>query len=308
MLVIQNDPLAPVSTIAKRIGMSTSSTAERIKRLQSSVAFKAVHADLNLNALGLELHDFFYQAKTYQALEFLEKTLCYYHPYVLYRGRCYGRFSGLYIQYRIPKGGLHYLHRINDELVRVGIISGIEHIQREALEKGVSIKSSLNSWNRGKLCWEFDWKQWEEEFENISKSSNRLKPVKPLDLRVFDDLDVKLLAELTRNARQKNIDIIRNFGLDGSKTGITQLISRKLSVLKSQAISDYRIFLNWKYFDLYQTIMIKGTCPKEISLQLRNYLLKGVEYSGKANDISDLKKNTNFFPSANTSTIALPNI
>ncbi|MHA1971918.1 MAG: AsnC family transcriptional regulator [Candidatus Hodarchaeales archaeon] len=274
LLALQEDPLAHVSTIAKLIGLSNSNTAERVKRLiNEEVAFKGVHADLNLQALGLELHDFFFHVDSHQALKILEEKLCYYHPYVLYRGRCHGKFSGLFLQFRVPKGTLNHLINLSQALREHKIIREFEYLKRIPSEKGVSIKSALNYWDFEKKSWRFDWKNWKEGFETISteqqiQDRKRSKVILP-ELKL---LDIKLLAELTVNARRKNIEIMKSIGINTHESGSAQKISRRLMFLKKNAISDYRIFLNWEKFDLYQTILIHGRCDIITARKFRNYL------------------------------------
>jgi DNA-binding Lrp family transcriptional regulator len=273
LLIIQEDPLAPISTVAKRIGMSNSNTSERLNRLMNEKkAFKGVHADLNLPSLGLEIYDFFYRVKSQGALKALEEKLCYYHPYVLYRGRCYGNYSGLFIQYRIPKDGLDFLIKLSDILIERNFIIDYDYIVRNLEEKSVSIKSALNYWNSETQRWIFDWKSWKINFKSITDVlQSHPKPATNI-LSNLTSLDIQLLAALTLDARRKNVDIMRTIGIDDDKQGSAQRISRHLAFLKEKAISDYRVFLNWEYFDLYQTILIKGCCVSKIARKLRNYL------------------------------------
>ncbi len=258
--------------------MSVSSTADRLKNLETvNLAFKGVHAELNLDVLGLEVRDYFYRVGNLEDLLILENTLCYHHPYIVYRGRCYGRFSGIYIQYRIPKGSYSKIEELNSHLKALGIIIDVESISRDPKEKSISIKSSLHCWDREKQVWEFDWKKWEQAFIESPTHSILKDKFEPINLKGLDEVDINLLAQLTVNARVKNVEMIKNIDMDPNKPGIAQLISRKLAYLKKNVISEYRIFLNWKAFDLYQTILIKGKTFPEEARKLRNFLLIGEE-------------------------------
>lgn len=83
--------------------------------------------------------------------------------------------------------------------------------------------------------------------------------------------------------------MIRSLKLS-KKSGVAQKVSRRLRFLKENAISDYRVFLNWTDFDLYQTILIQGFCRDEIPLKLRNYLMK----SSKEVNQSNIQRNSVF--------------
>jgi len=257
--------------------MSNSNTAERLKRLiNDEIAFKGVHADLNLYTLDLELYDFFFHVGSHQALKILEERLCYYHPYVLYRGRCHGKFSGLFLQFRVPKGTLDHLIDLSQSLKDYNIISEFEYLERISSEKAVSIKSALNHWDFEKKAWVFDWKTWKKGFEHIP-AERQIHENKPSDVILPDLklLDIQLLAELTVNARRKNIEIMKSIGFKTQEPGSAQKISRRLAFLKKNAVSDYRIFLNWEKFDLYQTILIHGRCDTDTARKFRNYLYFG---------------------------------
>ena len=65
--------------------------------------------------------------------------------------------------------------------------------------------------------------------------------------------------------------MIKNLKLQ-DQPGIAQKVSRRVSYLKEQAITGYRVFLNWTSFDLYQTVIIHGHCSKLLARKLRNYI------------------------------------
>jgi hypothetical protein len=66
--------------------------------------------------------------------------------------------------------------------------------------------------------------------------------------------------------------MIKNIGLK-NESGIAQKISRKVRFLKENAISNYRLNLSWKIFDLFHSIIIHGKCDKSLARKIRNYLM-----------------------------------
>lgn len=273
LLTLQSNPLATITEIAKAIDMSISGTVSRINQLKKvEKAFFGVLADLNLKSLGLEIHDFFFDINSKKSLDLFEEKLSYYHPYLLYRVRCDGIFSGVYMQFRIPKGTLPHLMELADYLVDSKIIKDYDNINRINEEKSVNIKSSLSCWDTKKQKWIFDWEKWSKDFDQVTGkqilSNNNTE-------KILDDLtklDIDLLAELTNDARRKNVDLIRNIGMT-MESGTAQRVSRRLRFLKEKAIHDYRIFLNWESFDMYQRLLMKGFCSREQARKIRNYLM-----------------------------------
>ena len=127
LLTLQAYPLASASSIAAKIDMSISGTIDRINRLiEEEKAFQSVLVNLNLPALGLEMHDFFFKTNSLKSLKILEEIFCIEHPYVAYRARCNGYFSGLYIQFRCPNNGLKLLLEMAELLGKRGIIQYYE--------------------------------------------------------------------------------------------------------------------------------------------------------------------------------------
>jgi DNA-binding Lrp family transcriptional regulator len=276
ILALQENPLASVSTIAKRVNMSISGTAIRLNKInENKETIIRVNSELNLKALELEIYDFFYKVDTKKSLDIIEKKVGYYHPYLSYRTRCIGKFSGVYMQFRSPKGSLNYHFDLSDELRKRNIISDYKLVKRNTVETSLVIKSALKFWDSKNQTWNFDWKTWRSGFDYISPTSISQSTNDKSILNELSDLDMKLLRELTVDARQKNIDFIRKLGME-NENGIAQKVSRRLSFLKDHAISSFRTFLDYRVFDFYQTIVIHAKCTKNVARKLRNYLLIGI--------------------------------
>ncbi len=277
LLTIQSNPLATASSIAEQIDMSISGTIDRINRLLHEMSvFQNVIADLNLEALELEIHDFFFKVKSRKSLKLLEEVFCYYHPYVIYRGRCNGYFSGLYIQFRTPKGALKYLKEIAELLGKKGIIQHYEYIERDRDEKTVYVESAISSWDSNTHNWNFNWENWRKGFlKNNTESINN----KPNSRKILSELtvqDIQLLSQLTIDGKRKNTTMMKNLDIK-NEAGVKQKIGRRVAFLKENAIINYRLSLNHSAFDLYQTIIFRGNCGVDIARKLRNYLYKNQE-------------------------------
>jgi DNA-binding Lrp family transcriptional regulator len=290
LLLLQENPLAKLSDIAEVIDLSVSNTSARLETLEKKKeAFQGVRASLNLDAMQLELHNLLFKVSSKKALDYMETEFSFNHPYLIYRVRCNGPFPGLYMQFRTPICGLNYIEELAGILKSKGIIDNYYYISRNKEEKDVRIKSSIRSWDSSKGQWTFDWDIWKRGFENASSEKLPKNQTSESILNQLSDLDIKLLSQFLSDARRKNIDMIRNLKL-GKDSGVAQKVSRRLKFLKEHAISDYRVFLKYTDFDLYQTVLIQGYCRDEIPLKLRNYLMKSSNEETKSN----VKRNTVF--------------
>lgn len=84
--------------------------------------------------------------------------------------RIFGKFSGLYLQFRIPKGYLNQIIELMNILQPKNIIEDFYQIPRNPIEVSVRIKSSLKFWDSNQRKWIFDWKQWKKSRKFMSDS------------------------------------------------------------------------------------------------------------------------------------------
>ena len=272
LLFIQDKPLATLSQIAQHIGMSVSNISARLDRLKNDQKlFNGVRIDLENDALELELFDFFFHVKDTKSLNLLEKKFGHYHPYLSYRARCNGYKNGLYLQFQAPKEGLNYIEELASILVDKGVLENYQFIKRTPNFNPVRVGSSLHSWNPEVKNWDFDWIRWQNNIKDSStKITPNVEPVKSI-LSELTELDVKLLAELTLEARSKNVDIIKKIGLP-LEPGTAQKVSRRIRFLKEKAIKNYRINLQWSKFFLYQPIIVRGYNGNGNANKIYNYI------------------------------------
>ena len=297
LLTFQAYPLATASFISEKINMSISGTIARINRLiDENGAFRSVFVDLDNKALDLEIHDFFFKVNTLKSLKILEDIFCYNHPYVSYRGRCNGYYSGLHLQFRIPKGGLKYLTEIAELLGKKGIIQSYEYVERVQDEKSVRIKSALSCWNSNDSTWNFNWEKWKKGFRNSKATSLKIDAENKSVLEQLDYTDIQLLAQLTMDGRTKNSTMMKNLGIKND-SGVKQKIGRKVTFLKENTIKDYHIVLNNTVFDLYQSVIFRGNCGIDIARKLRNYLVKNQkEYEKSLMEETEIPPDIAIFP------------
>jgi len=272
LLNLQKNPLATLSQISQQINLSVSNTSARLKRLeQTKRIYQGVHADLNTSALELEIYDFFFSVQQKQHLIYLEEKFSHRHPYVLFRNRITGKENGLFLQFRAPQSTLELIIETVTILQDKGIITDYQYLPREPKKKALRVKSALQYWSPTKKTWDFDWTRWKESYENAKSTPPPDREISHSILKELSDLDVKLLAELSLDARKKNVEMIQDLGLK-PVSGLAQKVSRRVRFLKEKAIEDYRVFLHWTSFDLYQSVAIKGNCKSAISNKIYNHL------------------------------------
>ncbi|MFW9909621.1 MAG: hypothetical protein ACFFEF_13700 [Candidatus Thorarchaeota archaeon] len=271
LAAIQENPLGTLDELAKRAEMSRPTVAKRLEELQGyreigDAKDKApmkkyfyVNPLLNLESLGLELVQAFVEVKSYKKLETME-VLTTNHPYTSYRGRCYGYFNGLLLQFRIPQGTLSHLKEFLDSVIRDGIASNYEMWR---LNDGRSTYTSMSvkGWKPEILTWDFDWKNWFEiKSQNLQQPSMATRKGESLDW--LTRKDIHLMNEVMLDARRRNTEIISELEKQGYSI-TTPTFSRRYAQIRDQCFSGYRVSIDPAAFDIYTNLLITGRDNQE---------------------------------------------
>lgn len=273
LIALQENPLAPASKLAKTVNLSTPTVITKLDLLKKDKSYYNVFAHVVPETLGLEIIDILVEIDSIENTEFFEKEICYKHPYTLFRIRCFGPFNGLFVQFRIPKNSREILLDLFEQLKRKGKISNyfIPNIELNLLT--VFTKANLTNWQAKLMRWNFDWNTWIEKLRKMDSKAIQ-KPTTKSIINNLDELDIALLQEITMNARRKNTEIMDSLKLDREVVGLQQKVSRKFKFLDKQVISQYRVFLRWETFEIYNSFLILCECDNEISNKLQNLLIK----------------------------------
>jgi DNA-binding Lrp family transcriptional regulator len=271
LIALQENPLASDSALAAIIGVSQPTVTARLQALKEKVSLYNVHAHLNPTALGMEICDLILDIPTKQGVCFLE-DLCDKHPYTLYRSREFGRTSGLFAQFRIPMGSRYLLEELLRSLKEKELLSNYDILRRSPeAPSPIYCRASLVAWSPQATKWEFNWNEWIEQLASCSETLPK-KPRSESVLENLSELDVKLLGELTQEARQRNSTIIRKIGLDVNSPGLRQKVSRRMKFLRGKVVWGYRVFLNWEIFDTYHTFVFICKASEKDAARLYNHL------------------------------------
>jgi DNA-binding Lrp family transcriptional regulator len=272
LFALQEQPVAPASVLAKQVGVSAPTARTWLEALKKEQVFVGVHANLKSRQIGLELDDFVLQVKSHDALLKIEQ-FCESHPYTSYRARVFGgKVQGIMLQFRQPDAARPHLLSAFEVMKSNGLISKVRELPTLNEEYGSSFtKPRINAWNPEIMGWVFDWDKWWAACPN--KIQSKVKVPSQIDELVqLDELDVRILQEVSTDARRKNIEIIEALNMDKNEPGIQQKISAKLKRLDEEVIESYRVFINWTHFDVYNTPLIIAEADEEMTDRLISYL------------------------------------
>ena len=272
LFALQEQPIAPASTLAKQIGVTAPTARAWLESLLKEQVFVGVNANLRSRRIGLELDDFVLQVTSHNALEKIEE-FCEAHPYTSYRSRVFGgNTRGIMLQFRQPDAARPHLLEAFDVMKRNGLISEVRELPTLNEEYGSSFtRPRIEAWNPDTMGWKFDWNKWwsacPKKIQSKQKTQTMDKELVPLD-----ELDVRIIQEISMNARRKNIEIIEALGLDKTAPGIQQKVSSKLKRLSEEVVESYRLYINWTHFDVYNMPIIIAQAEEDVTDRLIAYL------------------------------------
>jgi DNA-binding Lrp family transcriptional regulator len=273
LIALQENPLAPASKLANLVNLSTPTVITRLELLKKDKSYYNVFANLLPDTLDLEIVDVLIEIDSLENVEYFEKQICYNHPFTLFRIRCFGNFNGLYVQFRIPKNSQELLLDLLDHLKKKNRIQNylIPKIQLNA--ETVYTRANLKNWEEKLMRWNFDWNSWIQKLSSVSSKRIERTPMQS-HLQKLDELDIALLQELTMGARRKNTEIMAALKLDRAAVGAQQKVSRKIKHLDEKIISQYRVFLRWETFEIYNSFLVYCECDDETVYRIQNLLIK----------------------------------
>lgn len=242
LIALQKMPLGSYSNLAMETGVCAPTVRNRLERLKTKKVYFRVSAILNHEALGLEIVDYLLYQNNLSQIEQLENILDN-HPYILYRSRIVGPRKGLYVQFRIPTNSQMLIDELLFKLKKLNYISDYFNLKTS----GNSIYSTcdLDAWN--KLTWIFDWNAWYQKKITLAELPTYDNEI---ILSKLDKIDLQLLRYLTKDARIRQMDIARELNIP------PYTLTRKRKFLQDTAIIDYRVFLGWRVFNIFNSILL----------------------------------------------------
>ncbi|OLS18440.1 MAG: hypothetical protein HeimC3_49100 [Candidatus Heimdallarchaeota archaeon LC_3] len=272
LLHLQEDPLQTYSKIASNLGKSVKTVSRWISRLEKNKLFHPVRAIFNYSLLNLEVHDLILDIPSLKNVKKIESFVDNF-PYSLYRVRLNGATNGLYIQFRSPLNTKSLYEDIINLMKKEDLIHN-SHLFTSS-EPTITTKFNLNYWDNNSMEWKFDWDEWEESMyeRNIEKlpKIRKLKFIESL-FQKLDKIDMFLLRLLNENAKMKLKEIENRLKKDLNITESLQRLSERVQFLKKNFVIDYRLYLNRKVLDIYNTLLLDITCSENIISRLKSQI------------------------------------
>jgi DNA-binding Lrp family transcriptional regulator len=256
LIALQEQPIAPYSSLAQKVGLSPQTISHRFQRLRER-GHGHVKATLEADALNLEYVNVLLEVNGLDKISTIEKLISEY-PYSLYRGRCFGGYNGVFAQFRIPKGFRDSLSIIFGRLKEEGILRKTYEIP--VVGRTVYTRPQLAFWNPEDYEWEFSWLEWLNEGSaegnsSFGKNNPKEEPKKEIILDDLDYVDMHLLFHLTKDARQKQRQITKEVNNATNSQIPPQRISERLRFLMEHAVRDYRVFMKEDVLDIYNEVL-----------------------------------------------------
>ncbi len=285
LIALQDNPLGTYRELAEALKVTPPTAKARLQKISEKLDPKTdpniptilVQADLNLQALGLEVINVLVRTTSLKHIMLLEKAF-YHHPYTAYNVRCMGKNQGLFLQFRLPIDTLpkiqEFFSTIQQEFS--GLIEDVHFLP--ASELSVYTKFNLEIWNEEEKTWNFNWNEWISKIDTMPSVFD-VSSGSDIILDHLTSLDLQILQELTWNARRRNIDLIevlstnynQNSNNDKSRIEPYQM-TRRLQYLNENAILGYRVEPNWKVFNIFDSLLFFCRTTKELAYKWGNLL------------------------------------
>jgi len=261
--------LGTIEELAKRTGVSKPTTTRWLRQLsgvEGPKRYFVINPLLDYYNMGLEATDVLLETPSLEAVLTLEQ-IAKAHPYTAYRCRCYGAYNGVLLQFRTPIGSSSRVRELVDLLRHAGLVTRSRFLTTTT-EPTVYTSLRIDGWRADTLTWEFDWERW-FSMETAEDTDPRPHGREPGNvLQWLTERDLNILYELMRDARRKNVEIIRTLQRRG--LSITpQTFSRRLRLIREHCINGYRVTFNPEAFDIYSNIIIFGRGDRQELAQLR---------------------------------------
>ncbi|MGV9168633.1 MAG: helix-turn-helix domain-containing protein [Promethearchaeia archaeon] len=269
LIALQEGPMDTLEELAEKVGYSRTTVSKYLQKLQGRTSengrqYFRVIPNLDEAALGLQTVDVFMETSELPIMRTIEH-LCDKHPYTKYRSRCYGHYSGVFAQFRVPISGSEKIRMLLEQQQQeLGLDSFV--VLPTMNTQPVFTVSRLEHWNVDSFTWEFDWHNWAAR-SLVETPQPRKNPTK-VRLDLLNKKDLYVLTKLGMGARRKQIDIIRDLKEEGVEFR-SQEFSRRYSLLKEYFIEGYHVFVNRETFDLYSNVILTAQCSNEFGRELQ---------------------------------------
>jgi len=229
--------------LGRKIGLSTEVVHYRVNKLQEEGILKQFQTVVNYSKLGL-IH--FKICLSFNGISLKNEEEIYSEintiSQVVWIAKCQGDWDCMI---SCTVNNLEELDRIKDKIIAIS--------NQYISKKSISVSSNIWSFPRKYLI--------KEKYKEYYKTNNKESRI--------DDVDLKLLRVLSKDARKPIIDISQELGLN-----VKTITSRIKKLLKSGIINNFRLVVDYEKMGIhfYKTMFYLKN-PDEIRTQeLLNYL------------------------------------
>lgn len=240
-------PLDPLNTLSKEADMTTVTFAKRMNQLYHEGILISVSAEIVYPSLDLHPILFFLETP-FKNIEIVEKATDL-HPYTRYRARCLGATNGHFTMFAVPNGSLPLLLEFFEGMSDIGLINGFEYYM--AMSSWSTTETDFSYYDVADDRWEFDWRGWEDGFS----STPRPLQSTPSALELMDHRDMRVLRQLTVNAREK-----KNIIASRSSVPNYFLTRRMKAYHRHNIIKSYRVIVHRDASRLFATLLFVCKC------------------------------------------------
>ncbi len=261
---LQKHPKANFSKIAEALDITDKTAKAHYQYLVKNGYIEGIRAKFKPETLGLETVSFIVKVSEIRKLEILEK-LADFHDFTIYRNRILGASQGLFLQFNIPNNSIRYLEALFIKLININLIEGFEKIQGNDFKASSAPEFEFYDNEKGEWIW--DIQSWREDYE---KASDTIVSEIKQEINVLDkiqDLDLKLLREMTINAKQAHNDLAEKFQVTPVR------ISRRMTFL-NENVNDYVLLYKRAKVQPVDLVLFRGKCSEINRTKLYNTLKK----------------------------------
>ena len=228
--------------------MTSVTFAKRMAQLYREGILISISAEIVYPTL--DLHPYFFFLETpFENIKAVERAMDL-HPYTRFRVRCLGSTNGHFTQFAVPNGSLPLLLEFLEGLGELGLIDGYRY--NIATSSYSSTETDFRYYDTEDDTWEFDWGGWEEGFSRDPPALN----CTPSAMKMLDQRDMRILRQMTVNARDKRTEIAERAGVPN------YFLTRRLKLYHEQGvIRSYRVIVHRNASRLFSTLLFECRCP-----------------------------------------------
>lgn len=233
---IQADPLRSLAYFKRNLQKSLPTLKKRLKELEERYSsnnqpFFNTVADINYEALGLELIDTYVELNSISKFPLVEKVLKN-HEYIKFIGRGIGlgKETGFFAQFTIPKGTIGKLDKVLNSLKKHDLVNNYQFFKKTPYI--LNNPPKLDIWDTQNHKWKLNDKKIEDWFKKVNNQPESIPVISKVnfDISKMTKTHLIILEELTWDARRSDRTIFSQRGgrlSSGNKDDLTEFYGKE---------------------------------------------------------------------------------